>query len=167
MLLASTAVFLLSGLWHGANWTFVAWGALHAAYYVAETLLLGRSVTLRGWRAAISVLLTFAAVSFSWVLFRAADMAHAADLYRALFSPWQAAQGLAQTGLNGMAALHMAAVIPASLLLSRWGHGAVSADQRILDRDTAVSAFLVLIIALCWLDGLGSNAQNVFIYFQF
>lgn len=167
MLLASTAVFLLSGLWHGANWTFVAWGALHAAYYVAETLLLGRSVTLRGWRAAISVLLTFAAVSFSWVLFRAADMAHAAELYRALFAPWQAAQGLAQTGLNGMAALHIAAVLPASLLLSRWGHGAVSADPRVLDRDTAVSALLVLIIALCWLDGLGSNAQNAFIYFQF
>ena len=59
-------VFLLSGLWHGANWTFVVWGL-----YNAFLLILWRFVPLR------SVLLTFLLVAIGWVVFRSADMAEA------------------------------------------------------------------------------------------
>jgi len=167
MLLASTVVFLLSGLWHGANWTFVAWGVLHALYYAMETLLSGRREAPRGWRAVLSVMVTFAAVTFSWVLFRATDMAHAVSLYRALLSPWQAAQGMAQAGLDTAALLRIGLMLPLTVVLGRWGHGPIPAQPRARDRETAIMALLVLIIALCWLSSLGSDAQNAFIYFQF
>lgn len=66
------AVFLLSGLWHGANWTFVVWGALHASYYFVERC--ARSVLPTHpspVRHAIGVILTFHAVVLAWVFFRA------------------------------------------------------------------------------------------------
>jgi D-alanyl-lipoteichoic acid acyltransferase DltB (MBOAT superfamily) len=68
-------VFLLSGLWHGANWTFVVWGGLHAGYMLIER-------ALGSWRArlpqVLQVGLTFAAVAFAWIFFRANTLADAA-----------------------------------------------------------------------------------------
>ena len=62
---------LLGGLWHGAAWTFVAWGALHGGVQVVERL--GRAVIPQGWRipAWIGVLVTFHVVCLGWILFRA------------------------------------------------------------------------------------------------
>lgn len=169
MLLASTVVFLLSGLWHGANWTFVAWGALHAVYFWVEALLTdsSRREAPCGIQGGITAVVTFVAVCLSWVLFRAVDMGHAAALYRAMFSPWQVVQGVAQTGLDASALLQIAVMLPLMLLLGRCGYAEPSERQYCRDRDTAISAILVLIIALCWLSSLGSDAQNAFIYFRF
>ncbi len=82
-------VFLLSGLWHGANWTFVVWGALHAAYMVAGRLALRRpsatGTAASGLLAkAGQVLLTFVLVDFAWIFFRAATVSDAAQISRAV-----------------------------------------------------------------------------------
>jgi len=66
--------FLLSGLWHGANWTFVLWGLLHGGLQVVENLLrgrfpkLGKHTELHG---ALEVLCTFTLVCIGWIFFRA------------------------------------------------------------------------------------------------
>ena len=75
------ATMLLSALWHGAGWTFILWGAMHAAFMVLE------SVTRPFWRRAPGVLtrpLVWAAVFLAWVPFRAADLASVVECYRAL-----------------------------------------------------------------------------------
>lgn len=74
-------IFLLSGLWHGAGWTFVLWGALHGAAMVVERLLRGRVKLppLLGW------LLTFLFVNVAWVYFRAPSVAEANALLGAVF----------------------------------------------------------------------------------
>ncbi|HZK75729.1 MAG TPA: MBOAT family O-acyltransferase [Candidatus Kapabacteria bacterium] len=73
-------VFLVSGLWHGANWTFVIWGALHGSYMVASNLTKGlraRITSLVGLdrfpriHNALRMLVTFHLVVFGWVFFRA------------------------------------------------------------------------------------------------
>lgn len=66
------ATFLLSGLWHGANWTFVFWGAVHACLYFADRLIgyVVRNKTLQ-------CLLTFLFVSFAWVFFRSDSLPQA------------------------------------------------------------------------------------------
>jgi hypothetical protein len=72
---------LLSGLWHGAGWTFLLWGAMHAA------LMLLESVSRGFWRRAPAALtrpLVWAAVFLAWVPFRAADMHSVLACYRAL-----------------------------------------------------------------------------------
>lgn len=84
-------VFLASGLWHGANWTFLLWGALHGVYIVAELTLKARltpslnragfdltAATLRMAR----VLVTFHLVCFAWLFFRARSIEEAVQLIK-------------------------------------------------------------------------------------
>lgn len=71
-------VFLLSGLWHGANTTFIIWGALHAIYYFIEKYApfkIGSSF----WRKTI----TFLGVCLAWIFFRAADLKNALHVMKA------------------------------------------------------------------------------------
>ena len=66
--------FVISGLWHGANWTFVAWGFLHGLYLiVAQTFgpYLPHSVRLPRVQAFCKTVFTFSLVSFAWIFFRA------------------------------------------------------------------------------------------------
>jgi alginate O-acetyltransferase complex protein AlgI len=69
-----TITMLLGGLWHGANWTFVAWGALHGLALAAHKLWMD-SGEKRTWKVpgAFGWALTYVYVCFCWVLFRAAD----------------------------------------------------------------------------------------------
>ncbi len=74
-------VFLLSGLWHGANWTFIVWGGLHGLFYLAFWLLLPSSLddeekTPAIWRL-VRILVTFHLVSFAWIFFRAPNLSDA------------------------------------------------------------------------------------------
>ncbi len=85
------ATMLLGGLWHGAGWTFVIWGALHGVYltinhlwrdFIAERFL--RWVP--NWMGAlVGGLLTFIAVVAAWVVFRSSDMAQAITILKAMF----------------------------------------------------------------------------------
>jgi len=90
------AIFLISGLWHGANWTFVAWGALNAAFFV-PLLLLNRNRTytdtvatgrvLPTLRECTSMALTFGLTTFAWIFFRADTIGHAFSYVAGIFSP--------------------------------------------------------------------------------
>jgi D-alanyl-lipoteichoic acid acyltransferase DltB (MBOAT superfamily) len=80
------AVFVLSGLWHGAAWTFVAWGALHGLYLVVGVLSAGprerlarrlRLDRLGPVRAMAQVAVVFNLVSFAWIFFRARSLGDA------------------------------------------------------------------------------------------
>ena len=74
---------LIGGLWHGAGWTFVIWGAMHGG-----ALALHRAWSLLGMRlhAFLGWLLTFIFVLCSWVMFRAASPTDAINVYQAMFS---------------------------------------------------------------------------------
>lgn len=75
--------FLASGLWHGAAWTFVLWGALHGFFVAGEKLLSDR---LDRVPRALRVALTFLLVNFLWVLFRAESFSQASMIYSAMFN---------------------------------------------------------------------------------
>jgi alginate O-acetyltransferase complex protein AlgI len=86
------AVFLVSGLWHGAAWTFVLWGALHGLYVILErqsqNVRDGIARALRfehtGARTAINTVTTFILVSFAWIFFQARSVRDALLLIRNL-----------------------------------------------------------------------------------
>ena len=77
-------IFIVSGFWHGANWTFIAWGAFHAILFL-PLLLLGTNrkhvsddaSTNYGFGGWISVIVTFACVCIGWVFFRAESFSDA------------------------------------------------------------------------------------------
>ena len=76
--------FLLSGLWHGASWTFVLWGAFHGLFICADKLFLKDLFKRIGKLPA--VILTFFIVSMGWVLFRVDTASEAVSYYKALFA---------------------------------------------------------------------------------
>jgi alginate O-acetyltransferase complex protein AlgI len=79
------AVFLLCGLWHGANWTFVVWGLYHGTLLVLERGRLG--VWLQRVPGPIAQAYTFLLTIVGWVIFRAPSFAQAGVYLRAMFSP--------------------------------------------------------------------------------
>jgi D-alanyl-lipoteichoic acid acyltransferase DltB (MBOAT superfamily) len=88
-------IFLVSGFWHGANWTFIFWGALNAVYFLPLLLLksnrnnieivaMGRM--LPSLREVASILITFLITVFAWIFFRAESLTEAFHIVGQLFS---------------------------------------------------------------------------------
>jgi len=89
--------FLISGLWHGANWTFIIWGALHGFYMVLDRFsstfwdrfdLVNRSLLFSYLKDTISALTTFLLVCFAWIFFRANTLQDSWYVINHLFSGW-------------------------------------------------------------------------------
>jgi alginate O-acetyltransferase complex protein AlgI len=79
-------VFLLTGLWHGANWTFIIWGCFHGAGLIVERLT-GLGVTeARRW-TVVRRLVTFALVCIGWAIFRAVSLHQGLTFMRAMVLP--------------------------------------------------------------------------------
>ena len=96
------AVFLISGFWHGANWTFLAWGGLHGVYLVISTwarpwreqLAQHTGLAARpSLRHGLGVLVTFGLVAYAWIFFRANNLGDAVFISRHLLSGWQGLRG--------------------------------------------------------------------------
>ena len=170
-------IFLLSGFWHGANWTFVLWGAYHALLFV-PLLLLNKNRRYRDTVATITLpdgtiktkwlpslkeagqmLLTFALAVFGWIIFRATSIAnvgiylqHVFDI--SLFSPPMIITGVKRTLLS--------IVI---LLVVEWLHRDKQHGLDLSNRNKAIQLAISYAIVLFILE-FGANAQS-FIYFQF
>ena len=65
-------VFVITGLWHGANWTFVIWGLIHGFFIIIERL--GFDKVLKNLPRSVSVSYTFVIVCFAWIFFRAENL---------------------------------------------------------------------------------------------
>ena len=80
-------VFALSGLWHGANWTFVTWGIYHAILLIAYSLFISKiKLPNSAITSVIGALLTFAAATIGWIIFRSADINEAWGIISKIFS---------------------------------------------------------------------------------
>lgn len=147
---------VLGGLWHGANWTFVIWGALHGMG-LSLSHMLGRAVRLPRWLAMV---LTFHFVTVAWVFFRAPDVATA---MRVLAGPFTAGYGDAAITLSKLA-------FPILLTLVFLATHAFDRHARL--RWLSIHGNKIIqwgVIALFWIVAIavsqGSSAK--FIYFDF
>ncbi|MDO4807564.1 MAG: MBOAT family O-acyltransferase [Coriobacteriales bacterium] len=157
-LLNMLAVWLLTGIWHGANWTFVLWGLAYWAALCAERLLgLERrpSALTRAW--------TLVVVLLAWVLFRSPDVASAMRYVAAML-------GVGAAGICGqdfLSALGGTYVVLAAALV-----GCTPLVRDLLARlregghAWVEQLWLVAVLALCLLQAVGST-YNPFIYFNF
>ncbi|WP_321974888.1 MBOAT family O-acyltransferase [Aureibaculum sp. 2210JD6-5] len=81
--------FLISGLWHGANWTFVIWGALHGIYIVIENIFklqVKKYQKISLFNRILRALIVFLLVDFAWIFFRANNVADAFYIAKNIFS---------------------------------------------------------------------------------
>ncbi len=164
-------VFLASGLWHGASWTFVAWGALHAGYMMvgratagAREALWERTGVDPGGRAVgvLKALATFLLVDFAWILFRADSLADAGYIIRNLFSSGAGSLSVV-VGARGFAldCVVIALFLAAELVQLRGPLLEIVGRQRLAVR-WALYCSVVLSVLL-----LGVAGSQQFVYVQF
>jgi alginate O-acetyltransferase complex protein AlgI len=160
-------VFALTGLWHGAAWSFVLWGLYHGVWLLVERAAGWRTVgdePVR--RPALRRATTFLIVLIGWVLFRAGSLSTALDYYRAMIAFRGGMTGAVHTALNHQATfvLVVAAVIvvlPGRRSAGRWLTEAVG---RIPDAARTASLALGAPIAMVYVMSTGFHP---FLYFQF
>ena len=149
---------LLGGLWHGANWTFVAWGGLHGAYLAVERLLgidkLERDQLTSG-QAWLRRILTFHLVCLSWVLFRSPNFHHAAK------TVWRILTFAQGETLNLAPLACILSIIVLQTVKLKIDFHMIFMRRPMLARWTVYASVALLIVAL-------STARSPeFIYFQF
>ena len=78
---------MVSGIWHGANWTFIVWGCIHGVCQIIEKML-GEQKCKYGWLGkTVKILITFLIVNFAWLFFRMPTLAHACGVIGRIFDP--------------------------------------------------------------------------------
>jgi alginate O-acetyltransferase complex protein AlgI len=156
------AVFFLCGLWHGASWTFVAWGLYHGAFLVIERLR-GRTSS----DSALAHLYTLFVVGIGWVFFRADTFGQAAGFLRAMagFSPASATPFAVSYYLDPKTltaiALGIAGSTPLPARAARRVGSASEPARLLLEPATVVLLFGVSVMFIA------ASSYNPFIYFRF
>lgn len=151
-------VFLICGLWHGANWTYLVWGLYNVLLFL-PLILLGKSKRYKDaplvWKQLPQMLLTFVLVTIGWIIFRAPSMAEAWGYVCAMCSASLFSQ---PATIQYPVWCAMAAII---LMLSLEWH---YRDAESVPLPKSIWAYYPLIIAIWWFAY--RNTQE-FIYFQF
>tara|TARA_R110002033_G_scaffold134052_2_gene173930 strand:+ start:3576 stop:4976 length:1401 start_codon:yes stop_codon:yes gene_type:complete len=151
--------FVISGLWHGANWTFIAWGALNGLYIIIELVFL-KKIRL----GIINVFFTFLAINFSWIFFRANNIKEAIEIIQdIIFKPGNIFIGSG----DDIASSIYAFIAVFLLLLVEIKDEYFSTYSSITNNKYQIirlSAYSILIFIIIY---LGVFNDNQFIYFQF
>ncbi|MBO4283841.1 MAG: MBOAT family protein [Clostridia bacterium] len=173
-------VFLVSGLWHGAAWTFVIWGGLHAVYQVIGILTLGPRNRLLGkiglspdgkLVGALRTFNTFLLVDFAWLFFRANSFADLRKLLAALFSPasWKVpfANVVSLMGLSASGALLTVVSLVLLVFLDRLirHHDEPAGNGALVRRGAFIAVTWMIVFA--WMFLSANDLTSTFIYFQF
>jgi len=154
---------LIGGLWHGAGWTFVVWGAIHGTALVGERWWRDRPSYVErpstSWRRAGQRFLTFQVVCFAWIFFRSDSFADAWDLIVRLFTAWDEPSELVTGGVLlaiavGIGSQYLPRRLPL-VLMARFSRLPVPAQA------------IVLSAALLVTHAMGPEGVAPFSYFQF
>lgn len=176
-------VFLVSGLWHGAQWTYVIWGGLNGIYQIIGNLF---HSFINKWRPfthskpdtfsnkLLHILFTFVLIDFSWIFFRAENLSGAISIIKSIFTeynPWILFDGsLYQCGLNQKNFTLMLLGIFLLLLADIGKYFNLKLSSLILRQEYwmrwLIIAIFICVILLFGIWGTGYNEAN-FIYFQF
>jgi D-alanyl-lipoteichoic acid acyltransferase DltB (MBOAT superfamily) len=155
--------FLLGGLWHGAAWTFIVWGAIHGTGLSFEHWRRDRPgfVERDPGRVGIWVrrLVTFNVVCFAWIFFRSDSIARAWEMITGLFTGWGEASPLVTAGVL----LWIVVGIGCQYLPSRLPLGLMARFSRL----PVVGQAVVLGGALMLANAMGPQGVSPFIYFRF
>lgn len=169
-------VFLLCGLWHGANWTFVIWGLFHGFFLVIERA--GLAAWLKRTWKPIAHVYAMLVVTVAWVFFRSASLGEATGMLKAMFGGAQG-NGVAQP-FEFFWDRHIGFVLICSLIFSMpVSHWLQKGKQRLVQsggqRKTAllligweiVTVCCLLLVMIASMASLAAGVYQPFIYFKF
>lgn len=154
--------FLIGGIWHGANWTFIIWGALHGLAGCVNRLYVKFMPALP---KCFSVALTFLFVNFAWVFFRAKDLSRAFDILKSMtgmngFAP-VVIDKLRFSFFNGELKLSLFLLLGACILLC------LPNSNELSKRVKPNMLYAVITFSLLLISILQLNKISEFLYFQF
>jgi D-alanyl-lipoteichoic acid acyltransferase DltB (MBOAT superfamily) len=161
-------IFLISGLWHGANWTYVTWGAVHAALFLPllltnrnriHTKNVAADRNLPSARELAGMLTTFSMVTFAWIFFRCESLSQALSYISQIFTP----ELLSVPKVLPADTVALVVVFLAVEWIGRHQPYAISQMGFRWPRPVR----LTLYYALCLIIIAGGGDQEAFIYFQF
>lgn len=161
--------FLVSGLWHGAAWTFVIWGALHGLFAVAERIA-GDKLNIIPKH--LRIIITFLIVNALWVLFRADGFEQAIEVYKGMLAFGNLGISQLDTVVGSTANMNFPMLMDCVYILGleafllivvfRFKNSAAMLQQFTASRKTLITASLLFSVAI-----LCMTRQSVFIYFNF
>ena len=161
-------IFLLSGLWHGANWTYIAWGAFHALLFL-PLILLGKNRKykntvadgriLPSLKEAGQMILTFLLATVGWIIFRADSIGQAWNYMRGICS----SSLFSRPDASGVTGFSLAICV---MILVEWFQRDKEHGLDLSGIKTGVIRYVAYLTVLSMTFALGGHAVN-FIYFQF
>ena len=166
------AIFLVSGFWHGANWTFIIWGALNAIYFLPLLLtnnnrknlgVVAEGKLLPSFREMFAMLTTFMLTVFAWIFFRAENLSHAFSYIGGMFSKSIISIPYFKDGTNSYLTIGL---IFFFILIEWLGRKDKFAIEKTL-KNHKIKQVLFYFILILIIYFLYPSTKTEFIYFQF
>lgn len=162
-MLNTMIVFTVSGLWHGAAYTFIIWGAMHGACMVIERLVYGEKIKHISDKFSIAnllrLMLTFTIVNFAWVFFRVSDLGDVMTIFRKIFT--EPGMPFLDTNTLSMAFFAMAIVFIYDFIKEK------NLNIHLLSSKYMVVRYLTAVLLIVYILAFGVLNGGSFIYFQF
>ncbi|GJQ07026.1 O-acyltransferase [Capnocytophaga cynodegmi] len=165
-------IFVVSGFWHGANWTFIVWGILNAIYFLPLLLtdknrnnleIVAKGKFFPSIQEFFAMLLTFLLTVFAWIFFRANNIEHAITYISEILSP----SIFSIPNFQGMKRALLTLILMMLFTLVEWngreGQYAISNLGIKWKRPIRYAIYYLIIIVILWFAG----KEQQFIYFQF
>ena len=158
-------VFLLSGLWHGAAWNFVIWGAFHGVLLILDRLFLIKAMNKLG--TLVSTIITFFLVMMAWVIFRLEEVDKIVIYFKKLFSFQGEFKFETIPALPFIVCLAMFFSFLTSFKWGkRWEVFFFEKSNYLVYQHIALTVFSIVLFILC-IGAITSSGFNPFIYFRF
>lgn len=166
-------IFIVSGFWHGANWTFIFWGILNAIYFLPLLLTnnnrkyldtVAKGKMLPSIKELLQILTTFSLTLLAWIFFRADSITHATSILIEIFSCSIFSIPDFSNRLGAMITLEFIALLLIVEWIGREDLYGIAFLRRIKSRATRYFIYYLIIGLIIY---FGNFSENQFIYFQF
>jgi len=167
------AIFIISGFWHGENWTFIVWGVLNALYFLPLLLLNKNRINTNNvaqgkffpsFKEFFQIGITFILTVFAWIFFRSENVVHALNFLSTIFSKSLFTfPHLPQMGLAFKIIILMAVFI----IIEWLGRDKKYAIENINSIKNNYFRYIMYLGIIITIMLMGNFNENQFIYFQF
>ena len=168
-------IFIVSGFWHGANWTFIVWGALNAIYFLPILLtnnnrknidIVAKGKILPSIKDIFLILNTFGLTVFAWIFFRAENISHALSIIKEIFSKSILHIPLKAEFSNTTQPIWLMTILIVLFLIIEWigREGEFAIEKMKMPKIPRWSTYLIIGLAIFI---LGNFNKTEFIYFAF
>jgi len=161
-------IFLVSGFWHGANWTFIVWGLLNALYIMPSIIfntnrnnidIVAKGKYLPTIKEFLAIISTFSLTVLAWIFFRANNITHAVNFISGIFTKSLFSKPFFK-GIDGVGPIYLICII---FIIIEWlGRESEFAIEKVRLKYN-IAFYFFIILTIFW---FGSKDQQ-FIYFQF